>query len=179
MLKKTIKYKDLEGNDVEDDFYFNLNKAEILELEVKRKGGLEAYMQELIDAEDGGQIISVFKEVIEMSIGKRSADGKKFIKNQELRDEFFQSDAYSSLLMEFLTEPSEQMGAAFMRGIVPADIASELPPLVKSGQAVTDVHLPADELPDWIKEGRVPTAAEFAAATDEQKAEAFRRKTAQ
>lgn len=179
MLKKTIKYRDLDGNEVEDDFYFNLNKAEILELEVSKKGGLTAYFQQLVDAEDAAQIIGIFKEIMELSIGKRSADGKKFIKNQEIRDEFFQSDAYSTLFMEFLDNPSEEMGAAFMRGIVPADIAAELPALTRSGEAVKDVHLPADELPDWIKEGRVPTAAEFAAATDEQKAEAFRRKTAQ
>lgn len=176
MLKKTIKYKDLDGNDVEDDFYFNLNKAEIAELELSRKGGLEAYFKELVDAEDAGQIISIFKEVIGLSIGRRSADGKQFIKNQEIRDKFFQSDAYSSLFMEFLENPTEEMGAAFMRGIVPADIAATLPP--SNGKVTNDVSLP-DNTPDWLKEGRVPTEAEFAAATPEQKQEAFRRKTSQ
>lgn len=171
MLKKTIKYKDLDGNEVEDDFYFNLNKAEILELELKRKGGLEAYMNELIAAEEGGQIIGIFKEVMELSIGYRSADGKQFIKNQEVRDRFFQSDAFSSLLMEFLSNPSEEMGAAFFRGMVPVDVAEESPALSGQAKPVTD------EVPAWIKEGRIPTEAEFAAATPEQQREAFRRKT--
>lgn len=173
MLKKTIKYKDVDGNEVEDDFYFNLTKAEILELELKRKGGLEAYFNELIAAEDGGKIIGVFKEVIEFSIGRRSGDGKQFIKNQEIRDQFFQSEAYSTLLFEFLEDPKEEMGATFMRGIVPADIAATLPN--KNGQIETVKN---DE-PAWLREGRVPTEAELVGATPDQLREAFRRKSAQ
>lgn len=173
MLKKTIKYKDLDGNEVEDDFYFNLTRAEILELELKRKGGLEAYMNELVAAEEGGQIIGIFKEVIEFSIGRRSGDGKRFIKNQEIRDEFFQSDAYSSMLWQFLEDPSEEMGAAFIRGIVPTDIAETLPS--KNGQVATSNN---DE-PAWMREGRVPTEAELVGATPDQLREAFRRKSAQ
>jgi len=176
VLKKTIKYKDLDGNDVEDDFYFNLNKAEIAELELSRKGGLTAYFQALIDADEAGQVVAIFKEILERSIGKRSADGKQFIKNQEIRDSFFQSDAYSSLFMEFLENPTEEMGAAFMRGIVPADLVDTLPPLKPKG--TTDVQLPNNE-PNWLKEGRVPTAEEFAAATTEQKQKAFQMKTSQ
>lgn len=181
MLKKTVKYKDLDGNEVEDDFYFNLNKAEILELELKRKGGLEAYMNDLVAAEDGGQIIGLFKEIIEFSIGRRSGDGKRFIKNQEIRDEFFQSDAFSSLLFEFLNNPTEEMGAAFMRGIVPADVSADMPALNGQSKSTTDVQLPGDkpDLPAWYTEGRVPTEKEFEQAPPELQKEAFRRKTAQ
>lgn len=175
MLAKLIKYKDLDGQEVEETFYFNLNKAEILELELKRKGGLEAYINDLIAAKEGGQIIGIFKEVIEFSIGRRSGDGKRFIKNQEIRDEFFQSDAYSTLLMQFLSDPSEEMGAAFFRGMVPTDIAAEMPAL--NGKADTNAQ-PSDNAPDWFKNGRIPTEQEFAAATPEQQREAFRRKNA-
>lgn len=182
MLKKTITYKDLDGNDVTDDFMFGLSKAEIAELEISHKGGLDYFLQKLIKAEDGKQIIATFKEIIGLSLGRRSEDGKQFIKNQQIRDEFFQSDAYSVFFMELLKD-GEESGAAFIRAIVPADVAAsiktentnvQLPSNQQSGKTEAQESLPA-----WVTEGRVPTEQEIMGAPPHLVQEAFRRKNAQ
>lgn len=170
MLKKTIQYKDLDGNPVEGDFYFNLSKAEIAEMEVSTKGGLAEYLREIIKAEDGGLIIAAFREIIQKAVGKRHEDGRQFLKNEEIRSEFMQSDAFSELFMELVTDADA--GSKFIRGIVPADMVDA----IASGDRVTDLKLP--EKPAWMTEDRVPTPEELVGATPEQLKEAFRRQAA-
>lgn len=172
MLKKTITFKDLDGNDVTEDFYFNLSKAEIAELELSVKDGLTDYLEKIVAAENGAEIIRLFKEVIMMSVGKRSEDGRRFIKNQEIQDEFSQSDAYSVLFMELLTDAAK--GAQFFADIVPADLRE----MVEAGKKVTDVPMPDPDVPAWFTEGRVPTEQELVGASAELLQEAFRRKSA-
>jgi hypothetical protein len=166
MLKKTITYSDLDGNPVVEDFYFNLSKAEIAEMELSKKGGLSAYLQELVDAQDGGQIISAFKEILTKSLGRRSEDGKRFIKNQQIIDDFLQSDAYSVLFMELIS--GDNSGADFVAAIVPQDMAKEL-------TKVENVELPQEE-PAWIKEDREPTQEEMAKMDRDQLLEVFKRR---
>lgn len=118
MLKKTFTYTDYNGNSVTEDFYFNLTKAEILEIEMStdKAVGLEAMILELEAERDGKKIMDMFKKIIRMSIGKKSADGRRFIKNDEIADEFMQTEAYSDLLIELL---DAEKGAAFFNAIVP------------------------------------------------------------
>lgn len=174
MLKKTITFKDLDGNDVTEDFYFNLNKAEIAELQLSYKGGYDEHLKRVIKTDDGGLIISTFKDLVMRSVGRRSEDGRRFIKNQEIADEFFQSEAYSQMFLGLVTDASE--GAAFVRAIMPADIVAEVE---KEARPTQNVALPAsDEVPAWIKEDREPTPAELQSMTPEQLREAFARKNA-
>lgn len=167
MLKKSITYKDLDGNDVTDDFFFNLSKAEIAEMELSKRGGLGAYLQEIIQAEDGGQIIDTFKEIICKAVGRRHEDGRQFVKNQEIVNEFLNSDAYSVLFMELVTDA--EASSQFIRSIVPHEMSEA----IAAGQPVTDLQLP--DQPAWIDEGRVPTQEELVGATPHQLMEAFRR----
>lgn len=117
MLKKTISYVDYDGNQRTEDFYFNLSKAEIAEMEMTTSGGLDKVISQIIAEQDGKRIIELFKDLILRSYGKKSPDGKRFIKNQELRDEFSQTEAYSDLFMELATDADA--AAAFVNGIVP------------------------------------------------------------
>lgn len=171
MLKKTITYKDLDGNEVTDDFYFNLSKAEIAEFELSTEGGLEEHFKKIVRAQSGKELIGLFKEVISMSIGKRSDDGKRFVKNQDIRDEFFQSDAYTVFFMELLSE-GEESGAKFIRGIVPADLLEDI------DKAMTSDNSNGDNTPAYIRENREPTQQELANMSPVELQEAFRRKTA-
>ena len=118
MLKRTFTYTDYNGNSVTEDFYFNLTRAEVLEIEMStdKAVGLEAMVLELEATRDGKRIMELFKKLIRMSIGKKSADGRRFIKNDEIADEFMQTEAYSDLLMELL---DAEKGAAFFNAIVP------------------------------------------------------------
>lgn len=118
MLKKTITYTDYDGNERTEDFYFNLTKAECLEMELGSNGGMKKYVERIISAQDGKQLVTLFKEIIDKSYGVKSLDGKRFIKNQEVLDEFKQSEAYSDLFMELATD--SDAAAAFVNGVVPA-----------------------------------------------------------
>lgn len=117
MLKKTIKYKDYNGVERTEDFYFNLTKAEIAEMEMSRTGGLANYINKIVAAEDQTQLVPLFKEVILKSYGVKSEDGRRFMKNPEIVAEFAETEAYSELFMELAT--NAEAAAAFINGVVP------------------------------------------------------------
>lgn len=120
MLKKTITYTDY--NDVErtEDFYFNLTKAEIMEMELGTTGGFTEMVQKIIDTQDIPQIAKIFKDLVLKAYGEKSPDGRRFIKNDEIRDGFAQTEAYSDLFMELSTNPDA--ASAFINGIIPDNI---------------------------------------------------------
>lgn len=120
MLKKTIKYTDYNGVERNEDFYFNLNKAELMEMEMMIPGGMADMIKNIVKAQDTPSIMKIFKEIITKSYGEKSADGKRFIKSKELTDAFTQTEAYAQLFTELATNDVE--AAKFIRGIVPGDI---------------------------------------------------------
>ena len=132
MLKKAITYEDFNGETVTEDFFFHLSKAELVELEMSHKGGLSAALERIVAAEDNQSIIAEFKNIILSAYGKRSDDGKRFIKNQELRDEFTSTEAYSTLFMELVTDTDA--AAAFVNGVIPQDMVKEAEKLVAANQ---------------------------------------------
>lgn len=121
MLKKTITYTDYNGVERTEDFYFNLTKAEILEMELGTVGGLVNTIQGIINAKDQPALTKYFKELVLKSYGEKSADGRRFIKNDEVREAFSQTEAYSIIFMELAVD--DNAAAAFVNGIVPKDLA--------------------------------------------------------
>lgn len=121
MLKKTIEYTDFNGTQRKEDFYFNLSKAEVMEMEMSKKGGLAEEIQRIVAAQDAPAVIKVFKDLVLKSYGVKSPDGRRFIKSQELRDDFEQTEAYSILFMELATDADA--AAKFVNGIVPSDMS--------------------------------------------------------
>lgn len=120
MFTKTFTYTDYNGVERKETHYFNLNKAEVMEMEMSTKGGLAEMIQRIIDAQDAPAIIKVFKDLIRKSYGVKSADGKRFIKNDELWEEFEQTEAYSQLFMELAQ--NADAASKFINAIVPADL---------------------------------------------------------
>lgn len=126
MLKKTITYTDYNDNERTEDFYFNLSKAELTEMELSTAGGLAEMIQRIVSTQDAPKIVKVFKDLVLAAYGEKSADGKRFIKTEELREAFSQTEAYSELFMELATDADA--AAAFVNGIVPKDLdASKVP----------------------------------------------------
>ena len=129
MLKKTITSVDFNGNERTEDFYFNLTKAEVMEMEMSTVGGLSEMIQKIVSAQDTPSIIKVFKDLILRSYGEKSADGKRFIKTPEMAEAFSQTEAYSALFMELATDA--EAAAAFVNGIIPKPDNKSVSPAAK------------------------------------------------
>lgn len=118
MLKKTIKYTDYDGNERTEDFFFNLSKAEVLELEMGTNGGMTNLIKKIVAEQDMARITSIFKDIIMKAYGEKSLDGKYFDKSPELSARFSHTEAYSELFMELL-DPDKC--TAFINAIIPQD----------------------------------------------------------
>lgn len=125
MLKKTITYKDY--NDVErtEDFYFNLTKTEIMEMELGTTGGFSELLVRVVAAKDHPTLIKIWKEFILKAYGERSLDGRQFIKSEAISTAFSQTEAYSQLFMELATDADA--AAKFINSVIPADMANKIP----------------------------------------------------
>ena len=117
MLTKAITYTDYDGESRTENFYFNLTKAELAELNLTTEGGLQNVIQRIIDSKNIPEITKWFKKIILMSYGEKSPDGRRFIKNKDLTEEFLQTEAYSELFMQLLTD--EKNASDFINGLLP------------------------------------------------------------
>lgn len=117
MLKKTITYTDFNGNERKEDFYFNLTKAEVVEMEMGVNGGYSEMLQRIVAAQDAPTIMETFKNFIKKSYGIKSLDGVRFEKSEEISNAFMQSEAYSVLFMEICTDADA--AAKFVNAILP------------------------------------------------------------
>lgn len=132
MLKKTITFVDYDNNERVEEHYFNLSNAELTEIELSFVGGLSKEVKKIMASENPKEIIKIFKDIILMAYGIKSDDGRRFIKSQELRDSFSQTEAYSTLFMELATNSESAIN--FIKGIVPSNIPDipehsiEMPP---------------------------------------------------
>ena len=119
MLKKTIAYTDYDGNDRKEDFYFNLNKAEVVELQLGTIGGLTKTLEKIVQEKDSSRLIEYFKSLIMKAYGEKSPDGRRFIKSKELCEAFSQTEAYSNLFIELAGDA--KAAAEFIDGILPKE----------------------------------------------------------
>lgn len=117
MFKKTITYTDY--NDVErtETFYFNLNKAEVIEMETEEEGGYGEMLKRVVESKDPKVIMKVFKNLILKSYGIKSEDGKGFAKSEEISKEFENSAAFGEIFMELCT--NAESASEFISRIMP------------------------------------------------------------
>ena len=137
MLKKTITYEDFDGQSRTEDFYFNLTKAELTEMELSFNGGLSQFLEKIVKENDQSKIIEYFKKIVLMSYGQKSLDGRTFVKNEALRDEFASTMAYSEIFMELATDADK--AADFVNGIIP-----KVDPQDNKAPSRNPKNLPAD-----------------------------------
>ena len=123
MLKKTITYTDYDGVERTEDFYFNLSKAELMAMQYETAGGLQKRIEKIVQEKDNRRIFELFRDIVLRAYGEKSPDGKRFIKSREISDAFAQTEAYTELFMELLTD--EKAMAAFINGIIPQSLAAE------------------------------------------------------
>lgn len=123
MFVKEIKYTDYNGIDRSEKFYFNLNKSELTEMDLTTAGGMKSFIERITNTQDQAELIKLFKELILKAYGQKSDDGKRFIKSDELRNEFSQTMAYDTYFMLLSTNENEAI--KFVNGIMPADVLAE------------------------------------------------------
>lgn len=125
MVKKTITYTDYNGVERTEDFYFNLTKAELMEMQLSMEGGMRAYIRRIMAAKSQLALVNLFKQILLLSYGKKSDDGRLFLKNDTIRAEFEAHPVYSQIYMELSL--NEEKAAEFINGLIPADMRNQNP----------------------------------------------------
>lgn len=143
MLKKTVTYKDFDGKEYTDDFYFNLTKAECTELLAENNGNLINLLEKIVSEQRSDKLIEYFKKLVLMAYGEKTIDSKGrtiHLKNDRIREEFLCSAAYSEIFMELAND--DKAAADFVNGIIPADMDEESNLKALPGKAPVVVETP-------------------------------------
>ena len=124
MFGKKIKYTNYNGEERERTFWFHLSKAELLEMELTTNGGYENFINRIIETRDNKELVRIFKDLIHKSYGVKSDDGEMFIKNEQVLNEFIQTEAYSEFYIELAT--NADAAVEFINGIMPQALMAEV-----------------------------------------------------
>ena len=116
MLKKTIKFNGFDGKAAEEVWYFNLTEVEVTRLDAEFEPGLGEYVKNFDETTSAEEMLKLFERLIQMSVGTKSPDGTRFVKKQEVVDDFLASAAYSALFAQLATSPD--MAAEFFNGVM-------------------------------------------------------------
>lgn len=160
MLKKNIQFEDLDGNVVSEDFYFNLSEAELAEMELMEDGGMVALLTQIVKEGDNKKILEHFKRIIMKAYGVRGDDGRRFIKSDELSKAFMETDAYTVLFMELMTNAT--FAGEFISGVIPRKIRDRMP-----STDLSELDLPEPKI-EVVNEMSQIVPADLAGMTREQ-----------
>lgn len=153
MLKRTVEYVDYDGNPRKEDFYFNLSKAEVIDwLTTSGNYTLDKVLDRLAQEQNVKEILEIFKDVLYRAYGKKSLDGRRFMKDEETKREFVETEAYSILYTELATDAKK--AADFINAIIPADLAADVEKIIRENPD----GIP-DTLKDYIPDGVLPGSA--------------------
>ena len=122
MIKETITFKNFNGEEETKDFYFNISKSDLLEFGLREK--LISNVEALQNTSDPSEVYTLFKSLTAMCIGRKSSDGRLFIKDQDTRDDFFFSGAYDEFIFDILN--NQEKASAFVNKVIPQDLREEL-----------------------------------------------------
>lgn len=121
MFKEHFEYEDYNGVKREEDHYFYLSQPEIVKLNFSSAGGLKETVLRLTQEQNGGKIIELFERIIQMSIGRKSEDGRKFEKSPEIINDFVSTPMYPMLYMHLATDA--EYATKFINAIVPKEVS--------------------------------------------------------
>lgn len=124
MQKKTIKYTDFNGDEHEEEFYFNLTETELMDMSMTEEGGLDKYIERITNTRDYKKILGLFEDLVDKSYGVKSLDGKRFEKSEEILRNFKATNAYSEMIMGFVTDT--QQAIDFINNLVPKGLNEKL-----------------------------------------------------
>lgn len=140
MRKETITYTDYNNVTRTEDFFFNLNEAELTALQYGVDGGLKEMLERIVKSNDNKQIMACFHELIAKSYGEKSPDGRRFVKSKELSEAFMQTEAYNELMLRFMTDAS--YSAEFINDVL-ADVTKRTEERNAKKDEINAIVLPA------------------------------------
>ena len=135
MLKETVTYTDYDGKERTEDLYFNLEKHELIDLAFDLPDDIivadeetgEIKENHMVEKLGDKGIYKFTKDVIKKAYGVKSADGRRFIKSDELTLEFTQTPMYDSILTKLTSD--NDAATKFITTVIPANAAKDLPNL--------------------------------------------------
>ena len=120
MFSREFEYTGYDGQPKKDTYWFNLSEAELYEIELSSIRGFTGEMTKLMKEERTKEIVDAFKGIILSSVSVVSPDGRKFLKSEDIKEDFYRSKAYSQLFVELVS--SGEKLAEFLKGAIPEDI---------------------------------------------------------
>jgi hypothetical protein len=124
MIKKTLEFKNFRGEKETGEFYFNMSEGELIKLQLsaidQKTESFQDKLNKIANGLQGRELVNVIDELVLNAYGVKSTDGKRFVKNDTLLEEFTSSNAYSALIKELFTDAGKL--AEFVNGVVPADL---------------------------------------------------------
>lgn len=116
MRKETIRFTDYYGEDRTEDFYFNIDEGELVHMELSQEGGMDNFIEKIINERDRKKMVDLMCDLIEKSYGVRTLDGG-FDKSPEHFKKFKSLPAYSKLFTKLATDAD--YAALFVRDVMP------------------------------------------------------------
>jgi len=123
VIKQTIKFEDFDGNEVTEEHYFHLSTAQIMEWVAEKGDDLGTQMENTVKNGSGGEIMLLFREIIEKSYGDRQG-GSSFVRSPEITARFMDSLAFEAFFGELLTD--DKKATEFFNGIMPQKLVKQL-----------------------------------------------------
>jgi hypothetical protein len=128
MLRRPIKFVDLDGVEREEEFLFNLSKTDLIKMEAETEGGLHYRIDRITREKNVAKLIQEIAEIVKLAYGERSDDGKRFVKSPEISKAFSETPAYDALIWELST--SDEAAATFFKGVMPQELEAEVQKLI-------------------------------------------------
>ena len=150
MRIEKIGYTDLNGEERMENFYFHMSKADLIKLEMCTEGGLDAYIEKVINERDQQKIYELFEKIVDLSYGIKTLDGG-FDKDPVHLKKFKSSEAYSELIVKLM---DADYAASFVADIMPKENAK---PLDRNETAVEEAKRIAKEKMLAQTQAAIPT----------------------
>lgn len=146
MIKHHVSYEDFDGNKVEKDLWFHLNKSDLAKMSLGFDKGLIDGLTELQKKGDKKAVAEFIDNLLVNAYGVRKPGSDVFLKTPEIQEDFQYSLAHDEVLMMLLGGEDDEI-INFIVGIMPGMTADERAKAVVNVKA-SQAERKAAELPE-------------------------------
>lgn len=118
MIKQHVSYEDYDGNKVEKDLWFHLNKSDLAKMSLGFDNGLIEGLTELQKKGDKKAVAEFIDNLLVNAYGVRKPGSDVFLKTPEIKEDFQYSLAHDEILMMLLGGEDDEI-INFIVGIMP------------------------------------------------------------